>query len=256
VLDSADADVVNDALQRVVKRGTGVGARFGKPLAGKTGTTQNYGDAWFVGYTPGRCCATAVWMGYAAGQSIPMNKVHGRRVTGGSFPAQIFSRFMTVATKGEDVGKFATIDELDGELLGSSRRSTGSSGDTVRTATTRARSSSSDTAVPVDRPAVTAVTGGDGGAGEGAGGGTGQGSSSSDGTENGDAGDPSATAPATVPGTVPGDAQTVPTVPAVTQPVQTPATAPPQTFATVVIQTPPVVTAPAQPAPVSSVPSG
>ena len=63
--------------------------------AGKTGTTQSYRDAWFVGWSDD--LATAVWVGYPQAQ-VPMTDVHGIKVTGGSFPAQIWSRYMKVAT--------------------------------------------------------------------------------------------------------------------------------------------------------------
>ncbi|MDO8886122.1 PBP1A family penicillin-binding protein [Candidatus Oleimmundimicrobium sp.] len=78
-------------LQDVITRGTGIRAKIGRPAAGKTGTAQNYRDAWFAGYTPD--LSTAVWVGYQKGQ-IPMRNVHGIRVTGGSFPTQIWARFM------------------------------------------------------------------------------------------------------------------------------------------------------------------
>src|SRR5439155_24383229 len=110
VLDRSEADVVNFVLRQVVERGTGTGAAFGPPAAGKTGTTQDYGDAWFVGYTPK--LTAAVWMGYPEGQSRAMVNVHGRKVNGGSFPATIFSRFMTAATKGVDTGDFPTPTNL------------------------------------------------------------------------------------------------------------------------------------------------
>lgn len=96
VLAGKQADIVNGVLRQVVERGTGRAAAFGRPVAGKTGTTQDFGDAWFVGYTPR--LAAAVWMGYPEGQSRPMRSVHGRAVTGGSFPAIIFRRFMAAAT--------------------------------------------------------------------------------------------------------------------------------------------------------------
>ncbi|MBV8296002.1 MAG: PBP1A family penicillin-binding protein, partial [Acidimicrobiia bacterium] len=66
-LTKAQADVMNFTLSQVVQRGTGTGAQIGVPVAGKTGTTENSGDAWFVGYT--RKLAAAVWMGYPEGQS-------------------------------------------------------------------------------------------------------------------------------------------------------------------------------------------
>jgi penicillin-binding protein 1A len=95
VLETGQADVINEVLQGVVRSGTGTGAGIGRPLAGKTGTTQDNGDAWFAGYTPG--LATAVWMGYPEGQSRPMSNVHGVEVTGGTFPADMFRRFMSDA---------------------------------------------------------------------------------------------------------------------------------------------------------------
>ena len=102
------ADAVNAVLQQVIKRGTGKAADIGRPAAGKTGTTNDSTDAWFIGYTPR--IGTAVWMGYAQNTSRRMNDVHGREVTGGSFPAQIWQRFMSVAVKGRDTGAFTTPD--------------------------------------------------------------------------------------------------------------------------------------------------
>jgi penicillin-binding protein 1A len=116
VLDREASDTVTYALQRVVQSGTGTGAAFGKPCAGKTGTSEDFGDAWFVGYTPR--LTTAVWMGYAEGQSRKMIDVHGRKVNGGSFPASIFNRFMTKATKNVDVGSFTSPASFDGRILG------------------------------------------------------------------------------------------------------------------------------------------
>ena len=116
VLDRDQADTVTYALRRVVESGTGTGAAFGKPCAGKTGTSEDYGDAWFIGYTP-RVTA-AVWMGYAEGQSRKMVDVHGRKVNGGSFPATIFNRFMTKATRNVDVGTFTSPVSFTGRILG------------------------------------------------------------------------------------------------------------------------------------------
>lgn len=81
-------------LHDVVEQGTGSGARLATWAAGKTGTTQQWRDAWFVGYSGN--IVTSVWVGYPEGQ-VPMTDVHGIRVTGGSFPAMIWKRFMDVA---------------------------------------------------------------------------------------------------------------------------------------------------------------
>lgn len=110
---------VSWALRQVVLGGTGTGADFGVPVAGKTGTTQDYRDAWFVGYTPQ--LTTAVWMGYPdvdeQGQPRFMRDVRGRDITGGSLPAQIWRTFMQAAVAGEDHGDFPK-PTFTGEALG------------------------------------------------------------------------------------------------------------------------------------------
>jgi membrane peptidoglycan carboxypeptidase len=88
----------NSILQRVVTEGTGTAAQLpDRPAAGKTGTTENYGDAWFVGYTPQ--LVAAVWVGYP-NKLIPMTtEFHGQPVAGGTFPAMIWKTFMQQALK-------------------------------------------------------------------------------------------------------------------------------------------------------------
>ncbi|MBW3642992.1 MAG: transglycosylase domain-containing protein [Actinobacteria bacterium] len=127
VLEPEQADVVNQVLQGVVQSGTGTRAGIGRPVAGKTGTTQENGDAWFAGYTPG--LATAVWMGYPEGQARPMNNVHGIEVTGGTFPADIFRRFMSTAIEVDPEtygGDFVAPTDLGGKVFSSGRRSSDS----------------------------------------------------------------------------------------------------------------------------------
>ncbi|MBN2848795.1 MAG: PASTA domain-containing protein, partial [Coriobacteriia bacterium] len=80
-------------MKGVISGGTARRANIGRPAAGKTGTTQDYRDAWFVGYTPDLACS--VWMGYTPEK--PMRNVHGRRVFGGTFPAEIWHDFMIKA---------------------------------------------------------------------------------------------------------------------------------------------------------------
>ena len=104
------ADTVNFALQQVVQRGTGKAAAIGQPLAGKTGTTEENGDAWFVGYTPE--LSTAVWMGFPEGSQRQMKKIRGVDVTGGTFPAQMFATFMQGVTKGKQSPAFASPQDL------------------------------------------------------------------------------------------------------------------------------------------------
>jgi penicillin-binding protein 1A len=91
---------VNDILKGVITGGTGTAANIGRPAAGKTGTNQAYRDAWFVGYTPQ--LAVAVWMGNPRSQESMYN-VAGRRVSGGSFPAQVWHDFMAVAMANQEV---------------------------------------------------------------------------------------------------------------------------------------------------------
>jgi penicillin-binding protein 1A len=96
ILSSTQADVINQLLQGVVRSGTGTAAALpGREVAGKTGTTENYGDAWFVGYTPQ--FVVAVWVGYPD-KLIPMlSEFHGHAVAGGTFPALIWKAFMQKA---------------------------------------------------------------------------------------------------------------------------------------------------------------
>jgi penicillin-binding protein 1A len=98
VISRTTAYLVTDILKNVIRSGTGRRANIGRPAAGKTGTTQNYHDAWFAGYTPQ--LSTAVWVGYSNKQK-PMYSVHGMKVAGGTFPAQIWARFMSSALAGK-----------------------------------------------------------------------------------------------------------------------------------------------------------
>lgn len=94
VIDPAIAVAVTQILEGVIKLGTGTAANIGRPAAGKTGTSQEHRDAWFIGYTPE--LVTSVWVGYPQGQ-IAMTNVHGIKVTGGTFPARIWAFFMSQA---------------------------------------------------------------------------------------------------------------------------------------------------------------
>ncbi len=103
VISPGVAYEVTRILQENVISGTGIAANFGRPAAGKTGTTTNHADAWFCGYTPQ--LETTVWMGYQAGE-IPMLSVHGIAVAGGTFPAQIWHQFMQEALANEPTRNF------------------------------------------------------------------------------------------------------------------------------------------------------
>ena len=75
-------------LQKVVEVGTGRAANIGRVVAGKTGTTDDYRDAWFVGYTPD--VVTGVWLGNDNNSKLP-------GITGGLMPAQVWADYMKVA---------------------------------------------------------------------------------------------------------------------------------------------------------------
>jgi penicillin-binding protein 1A len=87
-------------LEQNVQRGTGTAAAIDCPAAGKTGTVDDYTDAWFIGFTPH--LTSAVWVGYP-NQKVPMFSVHGIRVAGGTFPAQIWHDYMSKAVGGNCV---------------------------------------------------------------------------------------------------------------------------------------------------------
>ena len=91
---------VTKILEQNIIRGTGVAARLadGRPEAGKTGTAENFENAWFCGYTPD--LATCVWVGYP-NRNAPMYSVEGfSPVFGGTIPAEIWKSFMTSALQG------------------------------------------------------------------------------------------------------------------------------------------------------------
>lgn len=93
VLSTQTACLATEILEQNVIAGTGTNARIpDQPAAGKTGTTEKFSDAWFVGFTP--YLSTAVWMGHPDGRT-EMENVGGRNVTGGSYPAQAWGDFMS-----------------------------------------------------------------------------------------------------------------------------------------------------------------
>jgi membrane carboxypeptidase/penicillin-binding protein len=88
-----------------VRSGTGKRAALsGRDIAGKTGTTDNYADAWFVGYTPE--LVVAVWVGYPDRLRPMLTEFDGEPVAGGTLPAQIWREFMARATKADEGGSF------------------------------------------------------------------------------------------------------------------------------------------------------
>ncbi len=116
VLDANVAAQVTGALQGVVTGGTGTAAALGsRPVAGKTGTAENFQDAWFCGYVPQ--LATCVWVGYPKGE-IPLLNVEGvGEVFGGTLPAEIWQRYMAAAVGNLPVKDFPTPDYNGGSYI-------------------------------------------------------------------------------------------------------------------------------------------
>jgi penicillin-binding protein 1A len=99
------AATVTHVLEENMLHGTGVGAHVpGRVDAGKTGTTDDYADAWFCGYTPS--LEATVWIGYPKGE-IPMLDVHGAAVSGPTLPAAAWRSFMERAPDGSPGAAFA-----------------------------------------------------------------------------------------------------------------------------------------------------
>ncbi|MEA2493783.1 MAG: penicillin-binding protein, partial [Thermoleophilaceae bacterium] len=93
VIPYSIAQAAKGILQQVVSNGTGKAAKLDEFAAGKTGTTENYGDAWFVGFN--KELTVAVWVGYPDRLRPMLTEYHGNAVAGGTFPAEIWHDFMT-----------------------------------------------------------------------------------------------------------------------------------------------------------------
>ncbi|HJZ13457.1 MAG TPA: PBP1A family penicillin-binding protein [Acidobacteriota bacterium] len=99
------AYLMTDVLQGVVQRGTAIKARaLKRPLAGKTGTTDDCTDAWFVGYTPSLICG--VWVGYDEKKSL------GKRETGAEAALPVWIEFMQTVLKDKPVEQFQATGNI------------------------------------------------------------------------------------------------------------------------------------------------
>ena len=123
VIDSVIADNVTNVLQGVITGGTGTDANLGRPAAGKTGTTSNFTNAWFVGYTP--TLSTAVWIGDANNESTTLNFKGVGNVYGATIPAPVWKAFMSKALVNVPPTNFSQpapltsiADELNNAQLG------------------------------------------------------------------------------------------------------------------------------------------
>ncbi|MDP8957731.1 MAG: transglycosylase domain-containing protein [Actinomycetota bacterium] len=119
VLDPTIAAAARGALEEAVCCGTGTRAQLGRPQFGKTGTHQNFNDAWFLGGVPQ--ITTAVWVGFPDAQK-PLRDlvIHGEyysRVYGGSVPAPMWKEFMDIALAGVPVAQFPPTPAEAGELF-------------------------------------------------------------------------------------------------------------------------------------------
>jgi penicillin-binding protein 1A len=113
VLTGNQAAAATEVLRRVVEDGTAsmfhdLDKEIGRPSAGKTGTSDDFVDAWYVGYTPRLC--TAVWVGYPEG-GRSMVGVHGiEELNGETLPMDVWSDYMDRATEGDPTLGFPEAD--------------------------------------------------------------------------------------------------------------------------------------------------
>lgn len=104
-----ETQVATQVLRTVVESGTGTAAALSdREVAGKTGTTDNFGNAWFIGYTPQ--LVSAVWMGSPVGIVSMVNVGDAGEVFGGTYPARIWHEYMSAALEGYPVIDFPQPD--------------------------------------------------------------------------------------------------------------------------------------------------
>jgi penicillin-binding protein 1A len=122
VIDPAVAGTVKDVLSTVVTSGTGENAATGEPTWGKTGTTDDNGDAWFCGAT--QDITACVWVGHAEGNTPMLTEFAGAPVDGGTFPALIFADIVnayeeveSARKSGEEFDEDATAPVVTDEVV-------------------------------------------------------------------------------------------------------------------------------------------
>ncbi len=166
VLEHSVATEVGSLLQGVVRDGTGTRAQVaGTVIAGKTGTTEGYGDAWFVGWSPQY--TVAVWVGYPNEFKSMKTEYQGQSVAGGTFPAGIFQTFMASALRIHPPKDDETDDEetptTTAPVPGATAAPTAPPTTTAPAPTTPTEPAPEPTQTPVPTapPAATAQPGGD-----------------------------------------------------------------------------------------------
>jgi penicillin-binding protein 1A len=142
------AQTAKGMLAQVITSGTGKAAQIGEFAAGKTGTTENYGDAWFVGFN--KELTVAVWVGYPDKLKPMLTEYHGDPVAGGTYPAEIWHDFMTAWIKIRDARTAARQGKDPSEI--------GTTTVVTPTATTPAQTAPAETqpAPAAQTPATTA----------------------------------------------------------------------------------------------------
>ncbi|MDQ6750170.1 MAG: transglycosylase domain-containing protein [Actinomycetota bacterium] len=172
VLPKDIAQTETQMLSGVMTNGTGTSAAIGGFEAGKTGTTENSGDAWFVGYT--HKYTVAVWVGYPERLKPMLTEFGGDPVTGKTFPAEIWHDFMTSARDIDSQRASKKADEKSQRdaLAHPDRTSTGSSSDSSGSTSTGEAPASRAPAAP-DKSSAPSPSGGGGSTGGPSGGGSG-----------------------------------------------------------------------------------
>jgi penicillin-binding protein 1A len=189
VIPASIAQTVHDILTTVVQSGTGTSAAIsGVDVAGKTGTTSNYGDAWFVGWTPQ--LTTAVWVGFPASLKSMATDFDGQPVEGGTYPAIIWQSYMTQALQiladeqTQNGSNTTTTDTTSASGQGAAGSGSGSAGSGSSPSATSGAGSSGNGAAANGGGTPAGANGGAGGGG-GPSGGTGNAGGSAGGSGGG-----------------------------------------------------------------------
>ncbi|MFC9226203.1 transglycosylase domain-containing protein [Streptomyces hygroscopicus] len=161
--DSNVANNVTDVLENVVQHGTGSSAQIGRPVAGKTGTTDENKSAWFSGYTPQLSTAIGMWRVNDQAKSqkfLSMRGVGGQKtIHGASFPAEIWADYMRGALKDEPVKDFPAATPIGQKIFGEDASPSppppSTSAPTSPSASPSKSPSSSPSASPSESPSAT-----------------------------------------------------------------------------------------------------